>query len=176
MNSRFDPAMYAAQVQVAYARAWRSPWPYVIALGWVLAPFAVSCVLHPSDVIRLQAFMQGLDKPHWFSQQQLTAGCVQAVFALGVLALVQICATTLFYRRVQMFVGPGPVAAPPLWPIAFVATGVVGNAMWLAGTGQIDLQGWVVGCSSAALAVACERVMELLGKRFVFGAPQGAHP
>ena len=178
MNStRFDPAMYAMQLQVAYARAMRSPGPYIVAIGWALFPFAVQTVLHPSDVIRLQAVMQGLDKPHLFTHQQLTSGLVQAVFALAVLVLVQLCGTTLFYRRVQMSVDGGrQVAVPTLWPLALFLTGILGNAAWLIGTGQFDATGCLVGMSSVVLAVGAEWVVEGLGRRFVFGPATGAHP
>ena len=174
MNSiRDNAAMYAAQVQVALARAWRSPWPYLVALGWALFPFAVNTVLHPSDVIRLQAVMQGLPKPHLFTSQQLTSGCVQALFALGVLVLVQIVATTLFYRRVQMF-HVGPVAIPTLWVLA-AFTGIIGDVAWVA-AGQADLPGMIVGGSSVVLTVLAEWVVNGLGRDFVYGRATGAHP
>lgn len=113
---------YAAQIQVAIVRAWRVAW--IVAGVWALFPFAVATVLHPSDVIRLQAALQGLPKPHSFSGQELASGFVQALFVLGVMVLVQIVGTTLFYRRVQLL-PTGPIAAPALWPVAAILTGVL---------------------------------------------------
>jgi hypothetical protein len=80
-------AQYAAQVQVATVRAWRVAG--LVALGWVLFPFAVATCFHPSDVIRLQAYFQGLPPPHLFTAEQLTAGFIKAVFALGTLILIR---------------------------------------------------------------------------------------
>jgi len=174
MNSTgFNPQRYAAEVQVAYVRAWRSAWPYIVALGWVLFPFAVSTVLHPSDMIRVQAKLQGLDRPHLFTHQQLVSGEIQALFTLGVLALVQIVATTLFYRRVRMSQS-GPVAVPTLWVLAAL-TGIIGDIAWIA-AGQSDLPGMIVGGSSVVLTVLAEWVVNGLGRDFVFGTATGAHP
>ena len=175
MNStRDNAAMYAAQVQVAYARAWRSPWPYLVALIWVLFPFAVATVLHPSDVIWAQAVMQGLDKPHWFTSQQLASGEVQALFALAVLTLVQIVGTTLFYRLVKMARPGERPAIPTLWVLAGL-TGVIGDAVWVA-FGQVDLSGMLVGSSPVVLTIFAEWVVNGLGRDFVYGQATGAHP
>lgn len=174
MNStRFDPHLYAAQVQVAVARAWRSPWPYIVTLGWALFPFVMSTCLHPSDMIRLQAKLQGLPTPHLFTSQALMSGEVQTLFVLGVMALVQITATTLFYRQVRMS-NVGPVAVPTLWVLAALI-GIIGDAAWVA-AGQHDLFGMLVGLSSVPLTVLAEWVVNGLGRDFVFGQATGAHP
>jgi hypothetical protein len=164
---------YVAQIQVAGVRAWRVAW--IVAAGWVLFPFVVATVFHPSNVIRLQAALEGLPKPHLFTAQQLAAGFVEAVFVLGVLALIQIVGTVLFYRRAQM-VNAGPVATPALWPLAAIVTGVFGNAGWLAFTGHFDVVGCFAGCSSMLLTMLAEWVVNGLGRDFVFGRAQGAHP
>jgi hypothetical protein len=166
-------AQYAAQVQVAAVRAWRVAW--IVALGWVAFPFAVATVFHPSDVIRLQAYFQGLPPPHLFTAEQLTAGLVKAVFALGVLILVQFVGTVLFYRYARL-TNAERIAAPALWPLAALLTGVFGNAGWLAATGQFDAVGALFGFASMALTVGAEWLMEGLGRDFVFGRAQGAHP
>jgi hypothetical protein len=174
MNStRFDPHMYAAQVQVAVARAWRTPWPYIVAFGWVLLPFVMATCLHSSDMIRLQAKLQGLPKPHLFTSQQLASGEVQTLFVLGVLVLMQIVATTLFYRQVKMS-HVGPVAVPTLWVLAALI-GIIGDAAWVA-AGQHDLPGMLIGLSSVPLTVLSEWVVNGLGRDFVFGTATGAHP
>lgn len=165
-------ALYAAALPVAYARAWRVAW--IVMIGWILFPFALATVFHPSDVIRLHAKLDGLPKPDVFTAQQLMSGFVQAVFALAVLIGVQLVGTTLFYRRVQMD-NLGRIAAPTLWPVAGFLTAVIGNLAWVA-AGQSDFVGWIIGCSPIALTVICERVVEGLGRDFVFGRATGAHP
>jgi hypothetical protein len=165
---------YVAQLLVSGVRAWRVAW--IVAVGWALFPFAVATVLHPSDVIRLQAALQGLPQPHSFTSQQLGSGLMQAVFVFGVLVLVQLVGTALFYRRARL-THAGPVAIPALWPLAAIVPGVVGNAgWWLASGGTIDPVGILIGFSPVALTVVCEWVINGLGRDFVFGQAQGAHP
>jgi hypothetical protein len=165
---------YVAQIQVAIVRAWRVAW--IVAIGWGLFPFAVATVLNPSDVIRLQAKLEGLPPPHLFTQQALVSGLMQAAFALVVLAGFQLGATVLFYRYAQLVSAARP-ASPMLWPLAAIATGVVGNACWVAAMGTIDDPvGLLIGFSPTALTVLVEWVVNGLGRDFVFGRAQGAHP
>jgi hypothetical protein len=145
-----------------------------VALGWCLFPFAVQAVCHPSDVIRLMAKLQGLPRPHQFTGQQLASGFVQAVFGLIVLVVFQLVGTVLFYRRARLF-NVGAVAAPVLWPLAALLTGILGNAAWLVGTG-FDLIGCLIGFLPVVLAEVCESVTDRLGRDFVFGpALAGQH-
>jgi hypothetical protein len=166
-------ALYAARLQVAAVRAWRVAW--IVALGWVAFPFAVATVFHPSDVIRLQAYFQGLPPPHLFPAEQLTAGVVKAVFALAVLIFMQLAGTVLFYRYARMST-TGPIVTPALWPLAALCTGIFGNSAFLAFTGRFDLAGGLIGFSSMVLTVFAEWVTEGLGREVVFGRAQGAHP
>jgi hypothetical protein len=178
-------ARYAAELLVGYSRnlfdetgRWRPVgWLLVIgvALGWLVFPFAIQTVCHPSDVIRLQAKLQGLVPPHLFTGQQLASGFVQAIFALGVLVVFQLVGTVLFYRRARVF-NVGAVAAPVLWPLAALLTGILGNACWFVGTGQFDLIGCLIGVLSVVLTEVSEWVVEGLGRDFVFGpALAGQH-
>jgi hypothetical protein len=161
-------AMYAAELQVVYVRSWRRPWVWMIALGWVLFPFTVATLLHPSDVIRLTAKIEGLPIPHLFTVAQIASGFLQAVFALVVLVMFQFVGTVLFYRRAQL-ANLGRIAAPTLWPLAAVATGLIGNAAWLVVTGHLDWIGCLIGFSSAGFTVAAEKIIEGLGRDFVYG-------
>ena len=178
-------ARYLAELLVGYSRnlfdengRWRPVgWLIVIgvALGWALLPFAITTCLHPSDVIRLQAKLQGLTLPNSFTVGQLASGFVQAIVAGVVLIVFQLVGTVLFYRRARLF-NVGAVAAPVLWPLAAVLTGILGNACWLVGTGQFDWFGCLIGFTPVVLAELCEWVVEGLGRDLIFGpAIAGQH-
>jgi hypothetical protein len=184
-DSNFSVARYAAELLVGFSRNlfdesghWRpTGWLIVIgvALGWCTFPFAAMTCIHPSDVIRLQAKLQGLAQPDIFTVSQLASGFVQAIVALVVLVVFQLLGTLLFYRRARLF-NAGAVAAPVLWPLAALLTGILGNAGWLVGTGQFDLIGCLIGFAAVALAEVCEWVIEGFGRDFVFGpALAGQH-
>jgi len=162
----FDQAgVYAAKVHVAEAKS--RPWLWVVVLGWAAFPFLLRTVLvNPSDMIWLQDWAQGLAVPLSFTDKQTTVGFVEAVIALAVLVMWQLIATTAFYRRAALDLG-GPVATPPLFPLAALLPGVIGNAAWLGGTGYFDLAGCLIGLSPVALTVGCEIIVNRLGKKTV---------
>jgi hypothetical protein len=174
MNNLFDKGgAYTAEVYVASKRNGILSW--AIAGGWCVFPFAVAAVFWPSDVVRVQSKLAGLPRPHSFTAAQLTAGFIEALFVLAALGLFQLVATVLFYRRAKLEES-GPVAVPPLWPLAAIVAGVFGNLAWLIGTAQFDLAGCLIGLSSAALTVGGEVVCEKLGRDFVFGTAASAQP
>jgi hypothetical protein len=162
----FDEAgVYAATVHVAEAKS--RPWLWVVALGWAAFPFFLrTALVNPSDMIWLQDYAQGLAVPPRFTEQQSIMGLIEAVIALGVLVMWQLIATTAFYRRAALDTG-GPVATPPLFPLAALLPGVFGNAAWLGGTGYFDPAGCVIGLSPVALTVGCEFIVNRLGKKTV---------
>jgi hypothetical protein len=164
--------VYAGHVYVASRRA--RQYSMAVALGWIAFPFAVQTVLHPTDAIRLQLKLQGLPVPSLFTSQQAAAGFVEAVFALCVLVLLQMVCTVLFYRRAKM--EGSSVATPALWPIAALATGVIGNGVWWYGTGAFDAAGGLVGWSSMALTFGGELLCNRLGREFVLGAGKVSVP
>jgi hypothetical protein len=168
---KYHAGIYAAESHVAFARAGLYGW--LVALGWVVFPFAVATVLHPGDAIWAQLRIQGLRVPHVFTAQQETVGRIEAVIALAVLVMFQLVGTVLFYRRAQL--NGAKVAAPPLWAWAAVLAGVLANAAWFFGTGYFDIGGCLAGLSSAALTVGCEMVVEKLGREFVCGVAQPGH-
>jgi hypothetical protein len=163
---------YAADVHVAAMRA--RQYSMAVALGWVVFPFAVQTVLHPSDAIRLQLRLQGQPVPHLFTAQQAASGLVEAVFALAVLVLLQMVCTVLFYRRAKL--EGSSVATPALWPIAALSVGVIGNGVWWYATGVFDPSGGLVGWSSMALTFGGEMLCNKLGRDFVLGSGTVAAP
>jgi len=173
MNSFRDRlGAYGAELQVGVVRGgWLS---LAIAGGWVIFPFALQTVVHPSDVMRLQSALQGLPRPSSFTSQQLAVGFIEAVVALAVFVLIQLVATVMFYRRAQVM--GAAIATPVLWPLAAILPGILGNAAWYVATGYFDLGGCLIGFGSLVLTVLCETVCEGLGRDFVLGQAQGWHP
>jgi hypothetical protein len=163
--------IYAADTHTAFERA-----PFMgvlVALGWLAFPFALQSLIYPQDIVAWQHVFQGEPVPSYYTTQQLHAGLVQAGFILAVLILLQMVGTVLFYRKVRLDAGlTQKVAAPPIWPLAAIAAGVIGNGIWWAYTGYFDLEGMIVGFTPAALTVGCEMLCEKLGQDFVFG-PNG---
>jgi hypothetical protein len=169
MTVRDKAGFYAADVRVGYARAGGLGW--VVTAGWVAFPFALQTVFRPNDAAWALCKLAGVERPAVFTFEQEIVGFIVALFALAVLVLVQYVATVFFYKRAQLEMS-GPVAVPPLWPLAAVLTGVIGNAAWWMGTGHFDLGGLLAGGASAALTVGGEMLCEKLGRNFVFSGSQ----
>jgi hypothetical protein len=165
-----DFGEYAATVQVASTRG--GPYTAAVAFGWVICPFVVQTVMHPTDAIWLQLKFEGLPVPQFFTAQQAASGFVMAVFALCVLVLMQMVCTVLFYRRAKM--EGASVATPTLWPLA-AAWGLIADAVWWYATG-FDPSGGIVGMSSAVLTVAGEMLVNKLGREFVNPSAQSSQP
>ena len=167
----YQAEKYIEDISDALARAGLLAW--VVAAGWLACPFAVATVLNPKDIIGAQYKLQGLRVPSGFTAQQLGFGLIEALVALGVLVLLQLVFTVLFYRAAKM---DGAAAATPvLFPLALLVVGIVGNAAWFAGTGgRFDLAGCIIGLTSTALTVGAELVCNWLGKEFVFGPGSAA--
>jgi hypothetical protein len=172
MDSFRDRAgIYVSDVQVAYVRAGVPGW--LVALGWIVFPFALQTLLHPGDAIRLQYVLQGQTPPHILTAQQTGVGFVETVFALAVLILFQLVNTVLFYRRAQM--SGAAVATPVLWPLAALLPGVIGNALWYVWTGYFDRTGFLIGLTPVVLTVAAEMLCNQLGRDFVLGLAVAGH-
>ena len=162
---------YVGDVAEASSRA--SGAMLAVAVGWAATPFvAQTAFFHPSNAIKLQFILQGLPPPHVFTSQQLTAGCIEALVALAVLALCQMVFTVLFYRWAKM--ADRPLTTPALWPLAAIGVGVCGNAAWFYGTGAFDFVGCMIGLSSAVLTVIAQIVVNTLGREFVCGTGNAA--
>jgi hypothetical protein len=165
-NWNEQAVIYYGQLRVATARAGIAGW--TVAANWVVLPFVVQTLMHPEDAIRLQLKLEGLPVPPFFTAHQMVAGFAATVIALGVIVLLQMTCTVLFYRRAQ--INGNRIACPVLWPLAAL-TGLLGDAGWWYWTGSFDAGGGVIGLSSAALAVGGEILCNKLGREFVFGKP-----
>jgi hypothetical protein len=166
-STKDSVGIYAADVHVAASRGGVATG--VVAAGWIAVPFGLQTLLHPGDAITLQLKLQGIPVPSVLTAQQMVAGFVEAAIALGVLVLIQLVCTVLFYRRAKL--GYGKITRPALWPLAALTAGVLGNGAWLYATGAFDLGGCLIGFSSAVLTVGGEIMCAKLGKEFVFGPP-----
>jgi hypothetical protein len=151
------------------------PWLWLVAALWVVCPFFVrTAMLNPGDMIWLQDRLQGIPVPGSFSSQQTAIGEVEALMALGVLILLQLVATVMFYRRSALDIGP--VATPVLWPLAALLPGILGSAAWLAWKGYFDPLGCIMGLSPAWLTFGAEMLVNRLGKNFVYGQSPASYP
>jgi hypothetical protein len=151
MDIETQLAQYAAKLQVASmkARIWSV---CAIAAIWLVFPVAVANFIRPQFGVKVQgAFL---------SQPQVA--CV-IVFLLA----IQLSNTIGFYRRAAL--AGQWVCMPTLWPIAAIATGVIGNMVWWIWTGYFDAVGYFIGFSSAGGTIVCELICELLGRKFVYG-------
>jgi hypothetical protein len=150
---------YYGDVREAFARAGFVGW--LLAASWLLYPVAIQTVLHPSDAIGLQYWLQGQPVPHFFTVAMLRAGEITALIGLVVLSLFVLGLTVLFYRRADYMVW--------LWPLAGLLLGVAGNGGWWISKGFFDGPGALAGWAPLALMVIGEGVCERMGADFVFG-------
>ena len=136
----------------------------ILIFLWLMYPFAIQTVLHPSDAVGFQAYIQGLPIARYISNRAMLSGLALAVIALGCLSLVHFVVLLLIYRRVQY--------AFSCWFVALILIGVVANGLWFLQTGYFDLLGALAGLTPLCLMVALEGVFERLGQDFVFGKDQ----
>jgi hypothetical protein len=139
---------------------------YVLVAVWLLYPVAVVTVIHPSDSVGFQAWLQGQAIPRWMTDRMLIAGEASAALALAMLSLLQLGLVTMIYRRAQFFV--------QLWPLALFLVGGIANGIWYWRTGYFDPGGAMAGLSPLLAVIVCHGVCERLGANFVFGP--GAKP
>src|SRR5580658_3068323 len=109
--------------------------PYSCALGvlWALQPTAFVAVIHPSDTVGFQLWLQGFVVPKYMSHQALNAGEGVAIVAFLALLLLQLGVVTLIYRRANDYV--------KVWPLALFLIGFVANSIWWLKTGYFDPEG-----------------------------------
>ena len=136
----------------------------ILVFLWLMYPFALQTVLHPSDAVGFQAYIQGLPISQYISQRAMLSGLALAVIALGCLSLVHFVVLLLIYRRVQY--------AFSCWFVALLLIGGVANGLWYLRTGYFDLLGALAGLTPLCLMVGLEGVFERLGQDFVFGKNQ----
>jgi hypothetical protein len=162
MSSGTGTGRYFGDVKEAFSvGGWRSWW---LVATWFSYPVAIQMVLHPSRSLQLQSWLQGLDVPYEFTNHQLVAGELVALFVLASLSLSMFLATILLYRKAGFWFR--------LWPLVGVAVGFFGNLGWWIATRHFDPVGALAGLSPLSGAVAIFGICEKLGRGFVF--PEGA--
>ena len=134
---------------------------YLLVAVWLLVPVAFVTVVHPSDAVGFQLWLQGFVVPSFMSSRALNAGEGVALVALTMLFLLQLGIVTLIYRRAQFFV--------QLWPLAGILVAIIGNGAWWIAKGYFDPMGALAGCMPLVAAVAAHAICEQLGGNFVFG-------
>jgi hypothetical protein len=159
MDPLQEAVRYCGLLTVALERAWGLV--CLITLDWLMVPVALKMVLHPDHALGFGYWLQGQPVPTYFTSQMLAVGEMKALMAVGILGLLMLGLVVLFYRKTQF--------AMPLWPLAVVITGVLGNGIWWIGTGSFDPTGALVGMAPMALAVVCQIACEQLGQDFIFG-------
>jgi hypothetical protein len=150
---------YSREAKEAFAGgSWRGQ----LLIGtWLLYPVAVTMVIKPWRSIQLGSYMQGLDVPHVFTDQQLIAGEVIALFILASLSLTMFWATVLLYRKAGYWFRT--------WPLVAITVGFFGNLGWWIFTQHFDPAGALVGLSPLSFSVAIFAICEKKGREFVFG-------
>jgi hypothetical protein len=133
----------------------------LLVIIWLAYPFALQTVLHPSDAIGFQQWMQGLPVSQYISQQARMFGLASALLALAFLCLLHFLVLLLIYRRTGYAVS--------LWLAATLLIGGIANGVWYYETGHFDVQGALAGLSPVVFIIGCEIVFEFLGHTFMFG-------
>lgn len=137
------------------------PLAYVMAAIWLLQPVAFVTVVHPSDAVGFQLWLQGFVVPDFMSGRALSAGEATALMAMAALFLLELGTVTLIYRRLQGFI--------QFWPLAAFLVAFLANGIWWLSKGYFDIGGAMAGCMPIATAAGCLFVCERLGGNFVFG-------
>jgi hypothetical protein len=136
----------------------------LLVIIWFLYPFALQTVIHPSDAIGFQEWLQGLPISDYITHQAKMYGLASALFVLAFLCLTHFLVLLLIYRRIQYAVS--------IWLMAALLIGGIANGIWYLKTGHFDLQGALAGLSPVAVIIGCEMVFEKLGQDFMFGRGQ----
>jgi hypothetical protein len=134
---------------------------WMLAGIWLLWPVALQSVIHPSDAVGFESWIQGLPVAEYISRRAWAAGLTISLLALVVLGLVHFLVLLLIYRRTQKEFS--------LWLIGLLGIAGLANAVWWLRTGYFDLSGALAGLGTPAILIVCEMVFEGLGKQFVFG-------
>ena len=149
---------YHGNVEGSFRSAGAFTW--LMLAGWVAFPFAVQTVLHPSDAALALIRLQGLKHPAVMPAP--TAGAeIFAVIMLATLCVAQFFVSVMFYRKAGRVV--------PMWPVAGVLLGVIGNGLWWYFTGAFDPEGALVGFVAVAVTVGCELLIESRARDMAFG-------
>jgi hypothetical protein len=150
---------YSGDLKVAWRRA--NVLRFAIAAVWLVFPTAAATLLHPFDLIALQAWLADQPIPRFVTSGALMAATVEALVILLALGLLQLGQMVVFYRRAQFSVA--------LWPLPFLLVGMIGGGAWWLWFGQFRLEGALIGLTPVVLTVVCQAAVERMSQDFVFG-------
>jgi hypothetical protein len=159
LGNQYSRNLTIKAYMVSLRRAGLLKW--LILVIWFLVPVVAQIIMHPTDAAGFLYWLNGQQVPAAFPSQEVVRAEFMAVIALTVVILAYLGAMTLFYRRARFVV--------PLWPLAGVLVGIVGNAGWWLGTDTFDFAGTLAGFMPMALAGVSSAVLERLGADLVFG-------
>jgi hypothetical protein len=139
---------------------------FILICIWLVYPVAVQTVIHPTDAVGFQAYIQGLPIAQEVTRQVMIYGELSALFMLAFLTLLQFLVLLFIYRRVQYTFST--------WLVALILIGGIANGVWWLRTGYFDPWGAFAGLMPLIAMVGLQGVLERLGQDFVFG--KGVRP
>jgi hypothetical protein len=152
------------QLRFGWKKAGLLSWVYLF--GWLLYPVAIASLLHPSDVLGFQYWIQGLAVPGYYSMQSLVVGELVAVVSLATLTFGEFVVMVLLCRRLGY--------ALTLWPVAAALVALLGNAAWFLLKNYYAPEGLLLGFTPVVLTVGVEAICARMGAGFTFGAGRHA--
>jgi hypothetical protein len=152
---------YQGDLEAAFRDAGAYTW--LMLAVWTVFPFMVRMVLSPDTAVLILMRLQGLH-PAVMPPASL-GGELFAILMLATLCVGQFFFSVVFYRRVFRSAG----YTVPLFPVAGVMIGIIGNGLWWYFTGAFDPIGALIGFSSVALTVGCEILIDGRARNMAFG-------
>jgi hypothetical protein len=149
---------YHGNVEGSFCSAGVYTW--LMLTGWCAFPFVVRMLVSPDTAALVLMRLQG--EPHPSVMPAASAGGeIFALIMLATLCVAQFFVSVMFYRKTGRVV--------PMWPVAGVMIGIIGNGLWWYCTAAFDPIGALVGFSAVALTVGCELLIEYRTRDMAFG-------
>jgi hypothetical protein len=155
---------YYGNVEGSFRSAKEFTW--LMLAGWIAFPFVVQTCLHPADAALVMMRMQGMPHPEFEPRASIGAE-IFALIMLATLCVSHFFVSVMFYRRAGRVV--------PMWPVAGVLLGIVGNGLWWYFTGAFDPVGALVGCVAVAVTVGCETLIDGRARNMAFGGANAGY-
>lgn len=153
---------YHSNVEGSFRSAGAYTW--LMLAGWCAFPFSARMVVSPDTAVLVLMRLQGQPHPAVMPAGTL-GGVVFALIMLATLCVGHFFVSVVFYRRA----GRRASRVTPLWPVAGVLLGIIGNGLWWYFTGAFDPQGAVLGFVAAFLTAGCEILIDGPARNMAFG-------